>query len=182
MISTTERFPSLVETSKNMGKIPTSLGTSSSHEHNIDWLPVDIAARSILELALSRLRQVGSEPEAQLPLVTFNLANPAMANWKEILAAAKEHYSSREKIQLEEVSYRDWVTELSEMSNSRRMREIGPKYPAVKMLDFFEALSSDETAAVKFSTDKSVSSSKALAEARPVDAEMMARWLNRWVF
>ncbi|KAM7208391.1 putative peptide synthetase [Naviculisporaceae sp. PSN 640] len=184
-----EWFPSLVETSRNMGKLPTSLG--NDQDDAVDWLPVDIAARSILELALSRLHRVGSTREPRPALATFNLVNPYRANWQDIMATVKEYYSSREGIQIKDVPYKEWLTELTEISNyasaqssssSRKMTDIARKYPAVKLLDFFQEMLGHENGVVRFSTDEAVASSKTLAEARPVDREMMGRWLAGWDF
>ncbi|ROV87571.1 hypothetical protein VMCG_10604 [Cytospora schulzeri] len=71
--STDEWIPSVAAISKTLRLIPADIPP-------IDWLPVDLAARAIIELALIG-SNVDSVSENQSPLRVFNVVNPTLSDW-----------------------------------------------------------------------------------------------------
>jgi len=178
---TTEWLPSLIATSKTLGKIPRSLGGNDT----IDWLPVDVAANSIVELALSRVTYSELETHA---LHCFNLVNPHTSKWSEMVTAIQEYYSSKNGIIIQDVEFNEWLDDLMNIDIGEHgisAEEISRSYPALRLLGLFQDWNSKAGGSkftLRFATESAVGRSKALAEARPVDAHMMGRWLSSWDF
>src|SRR5271167_1085935 len=102
-IITTEWIPSLIATSKAMGKIPKSLNDKSS----VDWVPVDVAAKAVLDFTLL--------PSATpTGLQTFNLANPHLASWADLVPAIQSFYAAQGTT-LDTIDYDAWLQELQDL-------------------------------------------------------------------
>ncbi|KAL1866697.1 putative secondary metabolism biosynthetic enzyme [Diaporthe australafricana] len=142
-----EWLPSLIITSKNLGKIPRSLGTFDE----LDWVPVDRAAQAIAELTLSRIRKVG-KPHDDDEVACFNVVNPRPAAWAEVLYAVQAFFEARGS-PVESVSFSDWIDEVSKLQEGGQ--DDLDRYPAAKLTDFFREM---ERSAVKakliFATDQ----------------------------
>ncbi|KAF1949507.1 putative NRPS-like enzyme [Byssothecium circinans] len=69
-----EWFPLLLKTAQTMGKIP-----DETMLDNVDWIPVDTAASTILELSLP------SSPNPPETLQVYHLINPTLQPWTSLL-------------------------------------------------------------------------------------------------
>ena len=169
----TEWFPSLVATSKSLGKIPSSL---DGRHGTVDWVPVDIAAQAVLELALSRPSHKQGE------VACFNLVNPRPVPWSDLVSAVREFYVSSGRV-METVDMEDWVRHLQEVGASKEGSEDVEQYPALRLLDFFQGLANGEQGVqCSFGTGLSVKRSAAMAELAPVDGGLMKKWCEGWEF
>lgn len=173
-----EWFPSLIATSRSLGKIPRSLG----HHDTLDFVPVDLAARVVVDLAMANLGG---------GLSCFNLVNHERTSWREMIPSIQNHFETGGKGRktvhwhVEEVELDEWLAELVAIDNNDKITaaEIDELYPAIKLLDFFQAMT-DNSSKLVFATDKAVRHSETLrmGHVKAVDADMMEKWLKRWDF
>ena len=80
-------MPSLVQTSKELGKVPRGLGA-------VDWIPVDVVARVVLEVVRSGM---DVEVEEGGRLRVFNLLNPRRSEWSEMVDGVRMWYEGNGK-------------------------------------------------------------------------------------
>lgn len=168
-----------------MGMIPRSLGDNDT----IDWLPVDVAAKSIVEIALSRVTlHAPSGDEREDAMGCFNLVNPHTTKWSEVVTAIQEYFSSKNGIQIKDVEFTKWLDQLMKVDigqGESSAEEISRLYPALRLLDLFQGWKlkrGDKRCTVRLAIERAIVGSKTLAEARLVDADMMGRWLSGWDF
>ncbi|KAM5505989.1 putative NRPS-like protein biosynthetic cluster [Microsporum canis] len=149
-----EWVPSLIATSKALGKIPRPLGT----EDTIDWVPIDIAAQAILDITVSLL----TPDDSSTPPDCFNLVNPQVAEWKDMVHVIRGFYQKQRDnaMDLEPVEFRDWVQALRNIGATTR--EQIDQYPSVKLLEFFEEMQEGKIK-VRFETARTMECSRAVA-------------------
>ncbi|KAI0833042.1 acetyl-CoA synthetase-like protein [Hypoxylon sp. FL0890] len=137
-----EWFPSLVRSAKFLGKLPTSLGTSS----RVEWVPVDELAKIILEVVddvnyndnddgvvngITNGKGKGAKGAR-----VYNLVNPTPVTFADLLPALKE-----KGIANTETSFEDWIDALEKSSNEPAARKTSAEdNPAVKLLGFYKSL------------------------------------------
>ncbi|KAL1885457.1 putative NRPS-like protein biosynthetic cluster [Paecilomyces lecythidis] len=159
-----EWLPTIIATSKSMGKIPSTLGSAP-----VDWIPVDTLAKIILELADTRRnRQSDSHCEV------FHLVNPATTAWSALIPAVEKHYP------VKLVEFSDWIQELESLENPSD-DEIAAK-PALKLLDFYRGLSVDGALAAPLEVGRTKEASATMRSLGPVDEKLMDTWLKQWAF
>ncbi|KAK0707252.1 hypothetical protein B0H67DRAFT_612024 [Lasiosphaeris hirsuta] len=166
-----EWLPSLIASSKVLGRIPRALGR---HNDVVTWLPVDVAAEAVRDLALAG-GKAGEEAEC------FNVVNPRAVEWAELVAAVQKFYSAREGRTIEQVSLGEWLDELNRVDATDDADKV-ERFPALKLLDFFQGLNADGGVEYTFSTDRAVEKSPAMAGSRPIDGGLMEKWLEGWAF
>jgi nucleoside-diphosphate-sugar epimerase len=198
MWSKQEWLPSLIASSKYLGKFPASLGPLEI----VDWIPVDILARIILDLLhgaeddnriqtgseeLNDIRGCANgEEQSQensgllsgnhVSTPVYHVVNPSKATWSELLPAVLQYAGAS----LEVVSFNDWVHALRQSSS---MPEHIGQNPAMKLMDFFEDLQkSVGKLQPMLDTAKTIRRSETMARLGPVSVEWMATWMSQWVF
>ena len=158
-----EYLPALIQTSKAIGRIPDSY-------HVIDWIPVDILARIIVDIAQTG----GASGE---PLI-FNLVNPKTTEWSSFVDAIRKYFAPTH---LEAVSLPKWIDLLKEV-DSNDANELASK-PAVKILEFYEqAASAAAEPRQTFETKNGITNSKTMADLEPINEGLMDLWLSQWNF
>ena len=196
-----EWLPSLIASSKYLGKIPDSLGPNDA----IDWIPVDILSRIIVQLLStpeSPTLPNGSSRTANTSPITngnshtssppptdaekvnpafgspqvYHAVNPNQTTWATLLPAIHAHFRTA----LETVSLRDWVDALAASVSKGEDLDANP---AAKLLDFFQALVDDQgQIAAVFETTETRERSKVLAGLEAVRVEWMGKWMEQWGF
>ncbi|KAK4099156.1 acetyl-CoA synthetase-like protein [Parathielavia hyrcaniae] len=169
-----EWVPTLIKTSKSLGKIPRSLGPAND---GIAWVPLDMAAKVILDLVPPSVQGTMGN------LRCFNVVNPQVAPWNELAAVVQQHHSDMEPGQtLDAVEFEEWLNELGAVGVSNGAEE-AERFPALKLLDFFEGLKADgEKGLWRFETEKGVELSPTMAQMGAVNGELMRKWLDEWEF
>ncbi|KAI1444785.1 acetyl-CoA synthetase-like protein [Annulohypoxylon stygium] len=202
-----EWFPSLVRSSKFLGKLPKTLGTSS----RVEWVPVDELAKIILEVVEDLGNEeetvnsngttngiIGKEKSGSKGAKVYNLVNPSPVTFADLLPALKE-----KGIAEEETSFEEWIDALEHSSHDRAAKKRSAEdNPAVKLLDFYKSL------APKKDMDKSngngtangagegeggeddytwrventLQASPTARELEPVNTEWVKLWVDRWGF
>lgn len=164
-----EWFPSLIKTSICLGKLPASLGSMG----RMDWIPVDILAKAVVEVLLGGGVKTGrdspmapDERKAQF----VHLLNPHEADWQDILP----HVQSSLGKEMEIVAYEEWLSDL-QVSAEQNHTEANP---AVKLIDFFEE--NRYALKPKFSTINAQEMSETLSSLGPVNGRWMELWMKQW--
>lgn len=161
----------MVETSKSLQKIPSTLGGHDA----IDWVPVDVAAQSVIELTLSRLEDDLTKNQL---FDCFNIVNPHIVQWNDLVHTVSDFYH-KQGCAMEVVEYNDWLNALKQIDP---VSENIDKYPGIKLAEFYEDMGQLENRKVHLATDRSVLKSSSLANLQPLDGQLVERWLERWAF
>lgn len=166
----------------------------------INWVPVDILSEIILELSgvaqcpvpsPDKLSHVGNggkkdslldskyqrTPRKNSAVSVYHAVNPHDVSWSEFVPTVADLVGvSSANI----VPWNQWVDAL-------RMSEHGADLetnPGVKLLDFFESLSSqdgeNDGMMPPLATKVSTARSKTMASLNPVGTEWMVQWLKQW--
>ncbi|KAI8958908.1 acetyl-CoA synthetase-like protein [Daldinia sp. FL1419] len=195
-----EWFPSLVRSSKFVGMLPRSLGTSS----RIEWVPVDELSKIILEV----LDEV-THPEDEDNFTdgnakprgakVYNLVNPQAVPFSDLVPALQEKGIAPKTVPLE-----TWIEALERSSYDRKSST--QNNPAVKLLDFYKSIvphhggegvkraingnaKNGGTGGSKGGEDdytwrveNTLHASPTARALKPVNTEWMKLWVDRWGF
>ncbi|KAI0543172.1 hypothetical protein GGR58DRAFT_509903 [Xylaria digitata] len=160
-----EWLPSLIASSKYLGKVPNSLGTMD----NVDWIPVDKLGETVAELTTYLARSRKPHDGATV----YHAVNPHRTTWGELLPTVTRRLSKDKAVEV--VSLRAWVNALRE--SAARAEDIAVN-PAVKLIDFFEGLV--DSGATFFSTERTCDASPTLSTIGPVRDAWMENWMTQW--
>ncbi|KAH8157064.1 hypothetical protein CIB48_g11185 [Xylaria polymorpha] len=162
-----EWLPSLIASSKYLGKVPASLGRLNT----IDWIPVDILGNVIVELALCPSRSSRSETRATV----YHTVNPYTTSWDELVPSIARNLGGEKEVEV--VPLQTWVDALRDSASKTKDITINP---GAKLVDFYDSLiAGNET---WLGTDRSRSISKTLSMTGPIRCEWMDNWMRQWAF
>lgn len=164
-----EWLPSIVASSKAIGKIPRTLGV----EDVVDWVPVDTAAQILVDIVRFRART-----QADKKLDTFHLVNPETASWEQLVPAVHEYYSVS-GTNVEIVEFQDWIAALKALPMTQ---EEVRRVPGLKLLEFYEGLASAQGGLPRLATAHTAEASQALKQLGPINSSMITNWLKQWNF
>ncbi|KAB8238949.1 putative NRPS-like enzyme [Aspergillus alliaceus] len=159
-----EWLPTIIATSKAMGKIPNKLGSMV-----VDWIPVDKLSSIIVEIVHTRH---GYRPES--PSAVFHLTNPESAQWSSLIPAIQE------ECHVEPVEFAEWVAELESIENPTAT-DVANK-PALKLLNFYRGLAANSALSVALDTQRAKEASTTMRSLGPISAPLMSNWLQQWRF
>ncbi|KAJ5084373.1 hypothetical protein NUU61_008952 [Penicillium alfredii] len=160
-----EWLPTIIATSKAMGKIPNRLGPMA-----VDWVPVDTLSSIMIEIVHTRHSAPSKNPWA-----VFHLTNPERAEWTSLIPAIQKQYP------VEPVEFAAWVAELDSIPNPSSA-EVAEK-PALKLLDFYRGLQDDASAlSVTLDVQRAKKASVTMRSLGPVSPTLMVIWLQQWQF
>ncbi|RYP15960.1 hypothetical protein DL765_005400 [Monosporascus sp. GIB2] len=162
-----EWLPSLIASSKYIGKLPASLGRMET----IDWIPVDVLAQCIVELATSPTDGEGAGA------TVFHAVNPKHTAWADLLPAVARCLDPAKGI--ETVPLEEWVDALRESSS-----ETGDvdQNPAIKILDFYSNLVHKSATPVLLDTKRAGGLSKTLERLEPIQEAWIENLMRQWAF
>ncbi|KAG9185655.1 hypothetical protein G6011_06986 [Alternaria panax] len=163
-----EWLPTIVHTSKVMKKLPRTLGNMD----RVDWVPMDIAAGTVIDIANATY----SEPE---PTQVYHLANPHTTTWNELYPVIQDYFGQDGNTGIDIVEYSDWINELARMPQTKENAE---RVPGLKLLDFYESLRIEDMGLPTLQTRRAEAASSTLREAKAVDAGVVRKWLRQWSF
>ncbi|KAI1073845.1 hypothetical protein F5B20DRAFT_478457 [Whalleya microplaca] len=162
-----EWLPSLIASSKYLGKLPATLGPSET----VDWIPVDMLGKSIVELAMncSTIRNIGA--------TIYHAVNPQRTEWAKLLPTVRRCLDPKKKI--ETVPLEAWVDALRKSASKT---EDVAQNPAIKLLDFFESMLDKNEEPTLLETKKTLGKSQTLAKLEPISEKLMENWMKQWAF
>lgn len=146
----------------------------------VDWIPVDVLADIIVELAgIDQPVPLNCEARSSSTVQIYHAINPEDLNWAALLpTVVRALGSASTKV----VSWNDWVDSLRESQKSASLADLAQN-PGLKLLDFFERLKIDAGEASRglvLDVELSTAKSKTLAALGPVNEEWMELWLKQW--
>ena len=183
-----EWIPSVIASSKYLGKIPSSLGPMD----RIDWIPVNIVSQILLELLRTteaetnwpmgrtiESKKVGesNRNDEQTSPTVYHVTNPHTIEWSDLLPCIHVHFPGLAVVPLSE-----WVKSLRESTN--HLQDLSQN-PAAKLLSFFENLekkASEGVAPVSLGMANAMGRSRTLATMEPVNTDWMKTWIQQWAF
>ncbi|GFP54213.1 hypothetical protein ACSS6W_001890 [Trichoderma asperelloides] len=179
-----EWVPTMIASSKRIGFLPSDLGALDS----ISWIPVDILADVILELAGiiqkpeelpsgKSVNSVSKQPEYKSHATVYHATNPHSIPWAELVPTVADalHIPS-DKI----VPWAEWVSALRASAEGNEDPEANT---GLKLLDYFESLGGVEDGQgvmPTLATELTKRQSETLASLDPVGPEWMKLWLKQW--
>ncbi|KAL8729173.1 MAG: hypothetical protein Q9166_004912 [cf. Caloplaca sp. 2 TL-2023] len=170
-----EWLPSLITSSCYLGVLPSTIPGFD----DVAWIPVDLAAKAILDLSLSDFSDLSPNGTA---LYTHNLTNPHPSSWSSLLPTIRSHLSTTTpQHPINIVDYETWLKTLRISSQKMREEDVAEKNPAIKLLDFFEDLvGGEEGAHTVLETKETVRKSETMRCLKGVDGGWMGMWLRQW--
>jgi thioester reductase-like protein/acyl-CoA synthetase (AMP-forming)/AMP-acid ligase II len=164
-----EWLPSLIASSKYVGKLPTSLGR---HEI-VDWVPVNAAAQAIVEIAADSPKTEGGLFNGA---GVYHIANPRCTTWGRLLPCVKRCLDPTGN--LETVPLKEWVGAIRE--RHEQTNDI-TRNPATKLLHFFDGLVCEDEPLL-LDLQRSLQVSPTLANLEEVQDEWIENWIRQWAF
>jgi thioester reductase-like protein len=169
--NTTEAIPLMLQTARTLKALPALDETPS-------WLPVDIVADAVLDLAeLNEICGAGSvavKGFAYDPQTVYHVQNPRTFRWTEDLLPALKIAG----LDFEVLPRREWVQRLRDGEQDPK------KNPAVKLLDFFtEKYDNDNIgrAGLVFEMQKSEAASQALnGGVEIIGSGLIKKFVDAW--
>ncbi|KAI1483617.1 acetyl-CoA synthetase-like protein [Daldinia eschscholtzii] len=173
-----EWLPSVILSSLYLGEVPDSLGPRFD---NIDFIPVDLLADVLIDLATTT-----KDVQQSNSTTVFNLRNPRLTPWHAILpaitGAAKEH-----SIPLKAVPPATWLKSLRASNGTDK--ELSVANPAILLLDFLQSLWAKNIGGAggalgpspPMVVERALAASPALRKLEPVGLEWMRKWVEEWI-
>ncbi|KAL4977575.1 hypothetical protein BDW66DRAFT_131991 [Aspergillus desertorum] len=143
------------------------------------WLPADILACSIIEIARACSSRSSQDNHGEVDDSVYNLCNPRTFTWSAMLKTLRQH-----GFEFETVPFDDWLSRL--LHSKSRGDEL--ENPAVTLVDHYEAMYGGNAPKPKiFRTDKAERDSETLRNGRLriIQDGILARyaqdWMSRWI-
>ncbi|KAK5019294.1 putative NRPS-like protein biosynthetic cluster [Cryomyces antarcticus] len=167
-----EWLPSLVRTSKALGRIPAELGL-------VDWIPVDKLANTIKDLVFANIEKASLE--------VYNLVNPRVSSWSDLVPAVQNFYKELHSSSpaMKTIPLDKWVEALERIDLNNR--DAVDEMPSIKILDFYKAIGESLSTSpisniAAFDTDNLSRESDTMRNLRSIDRETVTIWLRQWDF
>ncbi|EXJ84556.1 hypothetical protein A1O3_05225 [Capronia epimyces CBS 606.96] len=168
-----EWLPSLIQSSKALGLIPTGLP-------DVNWIPVDSLADIVVEIGMPMpIPMPLAQPTDDLQV--FNLVNPQPVPWADLVPCIQAWFEAQKR-PLQCVPLRLWIKSLQaiDVNDAEQVKAV----PAVKIVGFFEAIADagPESLSPSYVTRRGISCSPTMAKLAPVSPDWMRIWLGQWNF
>jgi thioester reductase-like protein len=171
-----EWLPSIITSSKYLGVLPDSLGSAD----HVDWIPVDLAADMIWEMAKSVAARPANKEYPDNNCNYLHLTNPHVTTWQEsVLPSLQEHLGES----VLTVPLKEWITTLKQSSNHCVDSRSALRNPAMKLMTTYESFLNDHEAGYSFPhlcTEQAQSMSSGMKQLRSVNADWVKQWLEQW--
>ena len=156
-----EWFPALVKTSQSMHRVPGDLP-------NVDWIPSDLAADIVVELAKT-------DSTSEEDLRVYNIINPHWVQWSEIVQILLSLCGPDARV----VTLQEWVDGLGQVtSNKIDLTE----RPALRIRDFFVTFCAEtEGSVVQYAKESMLERSLTARSLRAIDLDRVKMFAQRWV-
>lgn len=158
----TEAIPLMLQSATTIGALP-------QLDESPLWLPVDIAADSIIDISLPSSSRAGSDSKAHSDAI-FNIVSPHSFHWTRDLLP----YLRDAGLHFEPVEQREWL---------RRLRASNPDpvaNPPIKLIEFFAGKYDTDKPrrTLSWHTELARQASPALADSKPLDRDLVAKMVG----
>ncbi|KAL2835427.1 hypothetical protein BJY01DRAFT_259225 [Aspergillus pseudoustus] len=180
----TEWFPSLVLSSLHVGALPNTLGAAMDR---VDWMPVDLLARVLVDLAL----ESGDEREG---VNVYHPVNTHPVSWTDIRPVVAEILARVSGKTVETISFREWIqrvrTDVESLGASAgagskvtetELKEALARSPAAKLLQFFEGIMAETESGSVLDTTVTAQLSDKLSAVDAIKPDWIEKWVTEWL-
>jgi len=155
-----EWLPSLLQTSKSLRCLP-------DYVPDVDWIPVDTLAATILELAHAAI----ADPTGKAHVC--NLINPTPVPWDTLTGTIQQYLGPQTQL----VPLAEWLKILGGLDPYDAKAVAANS--AIKILEFYRGFEAQRVAGcLRFDTQNGVKASKTMARLKPVGSGWMEAWLR----
>ena len=181
-----EWFPSMIISSVQIGAIPDSLGSTFDE---IDWVPIDLLADILVEMALKRGKSAANSTASEKQHAdVYHPLNPHGTPWTVLRAIILDELSSHTRKPMEVVPLRVWIAKVRKEAESMvdsgedvNLEAALQRNPAAKLLDFYEDLASSENVSTnRLEFSETLGLSKAMQGLKPIKGEWVRKWIREW--
>ncbi|GIJ92610.1 putative NRPS-like protein biosynthetic cluster [Aspergillus pseudoviridinutans] len=155
-------FPTLLVSLKIMGYIPGTLGA----QRHLEWIPVDILAELLADLAGLDDRTLPSDEVTSY----YHFVNPNRATWESVVPAVLNELQGTRKT----ATLSDWVKKLEE--HAAKPANADQQLPGVQLLSFYRSL---EGRPLEMETQHTQKRIPSLPKVPPVNEEWMRIWIRQ---
>jgi thioester reductase-like protein len=173
-----EWFPSLILSSAHIGALPESLGPALDR---IDWVPIDLLAEVLVDLALTRSVRVDEIVEVHHPV------SPSPLSWNDIRPAVVEALKNSSGANVENVTFREWLHRVRQdiegagVDGEKELQELLAQNPAAKLLNFFDQVMSQSTMENSLDTQLTTRRCRKLQAVGAIKAVWIQKWVREWL-
>lgn len=169
-----EWFPSLLQSSQRIGKIPETLGSAN----RVNWIPVDKLASILCEATVSNDSETASVDAFAVggQNRVMHFVNPQVIAWSKLVRDAVDALDGGVSV----VEYEHWLQSILDSDDLLvdNMKTMGAScIPAKKIIGFFERIGTHGLEVPKFETAEAERASRSLRTLSPVSD----LWLRCWV-
>ena len=190
-------LPSLVLASRCLNAMPDSLGTYGPETKDVDWVPVDVLAEVLIDIATKHDEVNGSVSKGDSgTLEVFHPVKEPSLGWGALVPAVLEAMEllppslGSSKGDMKIFSPTEWLenlrasasllSEKADSDNSGREKDIEAllrENPAIKLLDFYQNKLSKKSV-LKWDTDKAERASRKSRRAKAITPNTMMSWVQ----
>ncbi|RDB20302.1 Non-canonical non-ribosomal peptide synthetase FUB8 [Hypsizygus marmoreus] len=173
--ATSDWLPILVKSGLTLGVLPQAEGV-------VSWVPMDVVAKSIVDVALAD----------ETASIGLNLVHPHPVEWNSVIVNMKTAVKDVLNKDLGVVSFHDWFASLEGRAANATAQDMA-SLPAIKLLQFFRGLAQANDEDVKletkgeetgglptFSTDKMREISATIRDIDQLKADDARAWVGYW--
>lgn len=161
----TEAWPLMFRSAAAVGALP-------DLEERVGWMPVDLAAEAIAEVALSPPSPASaSSPTSATEPRVLHILNRHLTPFTSILSGLR-----RAGVQFDTVPRSEWLSRLAESDPDVA------RNPTRKLLPFYEARigGEEEKTRAEFDTARAEEACPSMRRLEAVDEELVAKWVDVW--
>ena len=180
-----EWFPSMAISSRHIGAIPESFGAAFDR---IDWVPIDLLAEILVELAFRGSEDVNLEtPKLQV----FHPLNPHPTKWRVLRNVVMDELSTLDRKPMKVLPLHSWTNQVrqdfqAKMGASKSLKDDEIKAqleanPAAKLLEFYEnVLGADDRPVNVLEVKETLRCSTQLSAVSMITDPWMRKWIREW--
>lgn len=167
-----EWLPSIILTSQALGALPDQLGTQDT----IDWVPINLAAKSLFEIAESRVAQIAKGKGPQTAIT--HIVNPSITSWTSLAPSIKDALDQATGATHRVMPFKSWLEALSTVPKTVEEAE---KKPGIKLLDFYQGLMSNAGGLPLLETKETAKLSGTIKSMESIDGSLVTKWIRQWL-
>lgn len=171
-----EWFPSLVLSSIHLGIIPESLDSTDHSE--IDWVPIDLVADILVELAFN------AKSDQIAGAKVYHPVNPVLVSWKSLLPTIVATATSGQQNTMTSVPFAKWIERVrkdaEDLHSKINFEEMLEKNPAIKLLSFYEGLAKGRGTSI-LESKRTVQASDKLRGLQGIEKAWVEKWVRGWI-
>jgi thioester reductase-like protein/acyl-coenzyme A synthetase/AMP-(fatty) acid ligase len=165
-----EWVPSLLISSRDLGMVPQTLG----NQNVVDWIPMDVAARTVCELTMARSSETNKDADLAR---AYHIVNPRVVQWTDLVPSIVQALQGQTDKPVKSMTFQSWLEALRDCPVTTEEME---KKPAIKLLGFYEGLSSENGALPRLATSVTEETSDALRSVDAISADLVRAWIKMW--